>query len=386
MSFSHKFLVPDYYPDFACKGGECRATCCNGWGISVSMNEYFHLIGMDCPGDLRKRLDCAFYPPKDASSDRFRLITPKWNGDCPLRAEDGLCALQCACGEDVLPAICRYYPRGARREFAYECSCSNSCEKVLETLFDREPPLTFQSTDLTFDFDIPTGNSLRHPRGYYNAIRKMCGDLLQKRNFPLPDRLMRIGRALAAITPLMDGDAGRMAGMLVRHSLCADALIFDVPTDALPPALHAMRALADAFAQSSSLEKYCTAARQGLGGENGGIEEYKCAAQHFEHAFPNWRLDFEQMLVNHLFYECFPFSDIHQSLDDEALALCALYALVRYLVVGYMADKQSRDDYVDVAAAAFRLIEHSRFDHNAAVVLHKMHYTTPQKLAALVSL
>ena len=88
MPFTHAFLVPDIYPSFRCKGGSCRSTCCKGWGISVRREEYFRLLGMDCPPEIRRRLDCAFYAPKDPSPERFRLINPRFDGDCPLRAED----------------------------------------------------------------------------------------------------------------------------------------------------------------------------------------------------------------------------------------------------------------------------------------------------------
>lgn len=389
MSFSHLFLVPDYYPSFRCKGGDCRSTCCVGWGISVTMNEYFRLLGMTCPPDLRKRLDCAFHAPEDPSPDRFRLITPRWDGDCPLRAPDGLCALQSACGEDVLPAVCRYYPRSPRCEFAYECSCSNSCEKVLEMLMDRVEPLTFRSVPLTFDFDLPADKKLRHPRGYYNAIRKMCGDILQRRGLSLPERIVRIGAALRAVGPLLDGDPGRMMETLVRLSLCADAVSLPSPDPA--SALRALQQLSAAFTENSvSLSRYAGAAsaciRSAQDEPAQALADYAQANAHFCALFPQWPRHFEQMLVNHLFYECFPFSDAQESLEDEFLALCAVYALVRYWVVGYMADKTSRDDYVDAAAGAFRLIEHSRFDHNAAVLLRRAGCTQPDALANLVLL
>jgi predicted permease len=39
-------LVPDYYPAFSCKMGACRHACCEGWPISVSMKDYFTLLGL----------------------------------------------------------------------------------------------------------------------------------------------------------------------------------------------------------------------------------------------------------------------------------------------------------------------------------------------------
>lgn len=83
------FLVPDYYEGFRCKGGACRRTCCDGWGISVTQAEYFRLLGMDCPPDLRRRIDVAFHAPETPSPERFRLITPTWQGDCRCAPRTG---------------------------------------------------------------------------------------------------------------------------------------------------------------------------------------------------------------------------------------------------------------------------------------------------------
>lgn len=381
MALTHKFLVPDYYPEFRCKGGECRCTCCNGWGISVSQQEYFRLLGMDCPPELRRRLDCAFHAPEDPSPERYRLLTPRWDGDCPLRAQDGLCALQCACGEEALPAVCRYYPRGVHIEFAYECSCTNSCEKVLEMLFDREEPLTVVTRELSFAFDPPKGRALRKPRGYYNAIRKMCADILHNRKIPVQDRIWLVRDALLEIEPMMEGGQGDMLGTLTRHSLCAEPA--QLPQGDAAAALECVRALCDILAETStSLGQYSEQASLALQDGAALVQ----AQTHFASLFPHWQRDFENMLLNHLFYECFPFSDAQENLRDEGLALCATYALVRYLTVGCMAGREERSVYVDAAAAAFRLIEHSKFDHNAAVILRGMGCDGEETLGGLLRL
>ena len=38
-------LVPDYYPSFVCKAGACRTPCCEGWPVTMSMGDYFRLLG-----------------------------------------------------------------------------------------------------------------------------------------------------------------------------------------------------------------------------------------------------------------------------------------------------------------------------------------------------
>ena len=359
------FLVPDYYEDFRCKGGACRRTCCDGWGISVTQAEYFRLLGLDCPPDLRRRIDVAFHAPETPSPERFRLITPTWQGDCPMRAPDGLCALQCACGEEALPAICRLYPRAPRTAFALECSCSGSCERVIEMLMAHKEKMTFHTVPLHFEAELPHGPELRRPQGYYNAVRQMCLEMLQKRELPLRARLMRLCSALRALTPQVSSCPPEDGERRIRYFLLSDAPPAAVP-EGLDRALSYARALSRELGENSvSLSSYTAAAEQALPDE----PAWTAAAQRFANLFPDWETEFEQMLVNHLFYDCFPFSDVQENLAQETQSLAATYALLRFLTVGYAQQHPTREDYVDAAAAAFRLIEHSRFDHNAAVVL-----------------
>ena len=194
--------MPDYYPHFACKGGACRATCCRGWDVSLPMDEYFRLLGLDCSPGLRARLDGAFHAADAPSPERYAQISHNWLGDCPMQREDGLCALQCECGETVLPAVCRRYPRGARGLFDRECACSNSCEAVLEMFWDREAPLGFVegSDGGLFPEAAPEPEPCRAQR--YRAIRALCFGTMQNRSLGLAQRLLRIGRMLRALNEL----------------------------------------------------------------------------------------------------------------------------------------------------------------------------------------
>ena len=136
--------------------------------------------------------------------------------------------------------------------------------------------------------------------------------------------------------------------------------------EGLDRALSYARALSRELGENSvSLSSYTAAAEQALPDD----AAWTAASQRFANLFPDWETEFEQMLVNHLFYDCFPFSDVQENLAQETQSLAATYALLRFLTVGYAQQHPTREDYVDAAAAAFRLIEHSRFDHNAAVVL-----------------
>ncbi len=203
------YIAPEYYKRFSCKCGKCRNTCCGGWGISLTMSEYYRLIGLDCSPELRQKLDCAFYRPENPSPERFALINRRFDGKCPLQREDGLCGIQKECGEDVISSVCRYYPRSIKNTAPPECCCSSSCEAVIELLLKIKNPLRFEK--LTLEFEIPEDElseecaevkykyeKLKNTRldselinnltGENIIIRKTSISIIQNRNIPLPDR------------------------------------------------------------------------------------------------------------------------------------------------------------------------------------------------------
>ena len=59
MKMEEKFLVPDYYKKFVCKGPTCRHSCCEGYRINITMDEYYRLKGLECSEHLRSKLDAA---------------------------------------------------------------------------------------------------------------------------------------------------------------------------------------------------------------------------------------------------------------------------------------------------------------------------------------
>ena len=214
------YTAPEYYKRFSCKCGKCRNTCCGGWGISLTMSEYYRLIGLDCSPELRLKLDCAFYRPENPSPERFALINRRFDGKCPLQRDDGLCGIQKECGEDVISSVCRYYPRSIKNTAPPECCCSSSCEAVIELLLNIKTPLRFES--LSLNFEIPedelseeyTEEKIKYERlknmhfdpeliknltGESTIIRKTSTAIIQNRKFSLSDRFSLLRSFLSQI-------------------------------------------------------------------------------------------------------------------------------------------------------------------------------------------
>jgi len=132
-----KWLVADYYENFRCKCEKCRHSCCHGWQIPVSKDEYLELVNQECDEELRHRLDVSFITPEYIDENRYRVISFNYLGDCPMN-KDGLCEVHKKLGETYLPKTCRLYPRSLKNINGINTACcSSSCEAVIEALLNE---------------------------------------------------------------------------------------------------------------------------------------------------------------------------------------------------------------------------------------------------------
>ena len=383
---THMYLMPDYFPDFACKMGECRSACCEGWPISFSLEDYHHLMGEECSPELRRKLDTGLRVKLNPTPDAYAEIAPRFDGRCPMRLEDGRCALHAEMGEGALSYVCRLYPRGVRFENGYECSCANSCEAVLELLFSREEPIEFISKEMTFDVPKPVGRSVFFETlGREQEIRLWLIRQMQNQTLPMPQRLMAMGHALSALEEALDTRDEKQVEQLLRGRRRLRPLQPQELTQGhLDFGLRIARGMIELLDErSESVRMYGEAA---LAYFDGSFDRYLAARDHFDAVLPKWEIWFEHMLVNHMFFARFPFQDRPEILRDEFVALCAVYALLRFLGIGWMADKEDEGAFTDVAAAAFRLVDHTAFDRYAAHMMKRLGCEDILRVHDLVSL
>lgn len=190
------FLVPDDYADFHCKCGKCRHTCCDGWAVTFPREDYFRLLSVPCSPELRRKLDTSLHLADDPTPERYAELLPNWEGHCPLQRADGLCALQAECGEEAISSTCRYYPRGHPHDGCDECACSASCERVVEMLLHRLPPMTFRRMRLSFAMALPPRETDAALTAKTRQLRRDVVTMLQAREVPLASRMMGIRAAL----------------------------------------------------------------------------------------------------------------------------------------------------------------------------------------------
>lgn len=334
MSYKRSFLVPDYYKSFVCKCGDCRSTCCDGWGIAIGMEEYFRLVGIECSQTLRSRLDTAFHLAEDRSPEHYAMVTPRFDGGCRLQGEDGLCMLQRECGEGAIPTVCRYYPRAPRLSPFPECCTSGSCEKTLELLFADASPLEFVSTELSFELPEPPASQL--PADVYISTRLEAFALLGDRSRSFEERVIELSRRL------YDRD-----GILQPN----------VPS--LEVAALVLSFLEKLAASSRTIEAMLPEIREYFSKN----QDTSCLAENI----PELEAKLEKLFINHLFYKSFPssFKSPREHFAEEAMALAMAVAVTKAAAAAHLSAAPSETAFVDSVAQIFRVIEHSRFDESA---------------------
>lgn len=386
MEVTKTFLMPDYYASFKCKTGECRHSCCDGWQVTFSLDDYFRLESEECGRELRDRIDRGVKVSLHPTPEAYAVVSRDYYGNCPMRLPDGRCAIHAEMGEGALATVCRLYPRGIRTLPDYECSMANSCERVVEMLLDRSEPVKFIRQTLTLDVPRDNGRAYNFKTyGREQEIRLKLISVLQDRTRPLNVRLSAMGRALLdvgrAVESADDSDT--------EEFLSKKYNVEDIETAVTAEHLEEGLKTAVAFLQlvdedSESVRDYGSRALEYF--TDATTEKYHLADRTFRSIVPEWENWFENILVNHMFFGQFPFQDRPDSPEDEYIAICSVYAMMRFLCVGCAPSASGRADMVDIIAALFRLVDHTDFDRYASRRLKSLGCDTPSKISDLILL
>lgn len=355
---SKLFTMPDYYPDFTCKGGPCRHNCCLGWRVTIGMQDYFRLLSIDCSPDLRRRLDVSLRVlGRDATPDRYAEIEHDWEGRCRLLDGDGLCRLHAECGGDALSATCRYHPRGVRTAYEDMCCVSCSCEALVERLLCHPAPLRLIHAPAAFDLPLAPAAVDGEAAEQARAIRALMLACLQDRRFPLLSRLHRL--AHAARLPDDAAAQGRPAPTAQAMDLAA------MPADAPFPLPDAQILLVDLLADCDSTADLCRAVTA-----KAAHVPFSQAMDALAALVPDADTLLEHLLVNHCLYLGYP--DVTGCLHDACLELYALLLTVRHVLAYAAVDAADVTDVIDACTDCFRVYEHGNFARRAVPLMRQL--------------
>lgn len=316
----NNYIQLDYYKNFKCKCGECRSSCCEGWNVSVTLQEYFKLNNLECTEYFRKKLNDAFYIELKPTIDHYAIIKKNYEGDCVFHGNDGLCELHKNFGEQNIPSICNFYPRYINKEMALERSCSNSCEKVLEMLFENDLKLEIEYYE--------TDDQLINANKEYELSRKKMIEVLQTRSMSLKEKIYEISKKdINFDSKKIDNEILIDYLRLYNKSPVAKEIVEQI--DAI----------------TNDLNNY----------------SYDILLKHVYNVIPSYDIYLEKYLINHIFFTNFPYDKLIGKYDYYIHSLVGVYELSKYVTVMLMKDKQTKSELIDILAFLYRLIGHSNF-------------------------
>ncbi len=373
------FTVPDIYTDFTCKAGECRKTCCHGWHITLTMQEYYKLIGLNCSPELRRRLDGGIYMLESPTNERYAEFAKNYIGDCKMHGDDGLCTVQCECGEDCLPSVCRYYPRSPKTLHGDECSMSASCEGVCELLMKRKAPIGFKKVELEFKYYLPQKKD-DFITSSYEKVRKMYIGVLQDRSISFSERMKKVVMASEIIAPALNNQSSENLDEMLAEceSLNEKNDCSAYNRETFETVRHIIKRLCERFPLDDYSERI----------NNTTYAEYEEKQKKFSEFYPDAEIISEQLFVNHVFYMGFPYIiGVGAVLDcnTAAMSLAALYAVWRAIAVT-CTESGSFEELSDITSEVFKMAETSNYYMCAAALLHETGCDCTEKVMQLCSL
>lgn len=177
--------TPSFYKDFKCIAGDCTDSCCQGWEVDADEQslEYYKTL----TGDIRKKIDSVL--DKDEFGNTiFRLAHKK---RCPFLNSENLCDMHIAIGAEHTPYTCRMFPRfindfGGTREMGV----SFSCPVASDMIWELTEPMHF--VDELNDLPPELNEIDAQTYFYLTKARKKAFDIVQDRNLPVNQRLIKL--------------------------------------------------------------------------------------------------------------------------------------------------------------------------------------------------
>ena len=397
-------LMPAYYKDFHCIMGACQDNCCDcGWKILFKKKDYLRLRRLEAPADFKEKLDKTVrrLPPQERETPDgtfYARLQADAAGRCPLHDADGKCSLQKMCGEDVLPFVCRSYPRKPKiyTAAALETALAPSCEGVLQLLWELRDGVDFIEEELPLSerrivFADPS--SLAQ---WFAPIRAMCVDILQNRALSMRQRMLLLGVALQAVRD-MDWEGPDIKGWVDRFTPLTQGDAAKVVLAALPGnrplylSQHTMTAakmigapwvgqLMGAIGMEITMNPSDMAAGEAKASVNYDAERYFTFEKTFQAEFGDMEYFFENLMVAVVMYITFPSLANKEELWGSYVGLCNLYGFYRFAAVAGCGESPTKARLFHILVNASRLLLHSNkrlaklrdefFDRRSSTLAH----------------
>lgn len=408
---TRKLLQPQYISQFHCIGPACADSCCIGWRVQIDKDTYQRY--RDCSDtDLRHMMDERVTRHRtNPTNYNYAKIKLNPNSHCPFIDEDKLCSIQRKLGEEYLSITCTTYPRTANTvNGVTEKSLTMSCPEAARQALLNPGLMTFDEIEEliavrnTEGKQIDTANpKIAHkPERYFWEMRIFIIALLQKRDYPLWQRLVIIGLFCRSVDQLVSEAKVHDLPILIGTYLNQiDEGLFKEDLDAVPSELtiqmELMKEVADqriftgvnsqrfleCFAEFlHGIEYVVESTKEAIG------KRYAAAATNYYQPFmAEHEYILENYLVNYVFKNLFPLSG-EKRIFDNYVMLIVHYAMIKLLLIGmagYHKENFNTDHVLKLIQSFAKTIEHNNaYLKNVSDILKANKFNTMPYMAILI--
>lgn len=339
-------LKPVYYDKFRCLMGDCALSCCkDNWKIAFSKKDYLRLRHLKCSPGLEENLSKTVRRIRHGpAAERWYAEFDMSAGVCPMLTEEGLCGLQMEQGGEVLPRVCKVFPRmEACTGAGLERSLSPGCEGVLGLLWELPEGIDFVLE--------PLPKPLQAKRLYdtplflaHEEVRSLCIDFLQDRTLPLPRRILLMCMLLRDLADHPEDPERwlrKAAGVLAepgREELCAGLSGGGAAGRNLRIInnLNLLQAIRQNDEETNRLRRRIQETLEAYwrnGQTHFCLEDYLRCEAVFRERYGEREWFFENLMVCIYFHMSFPVLTSPEELWKSCVNFCNLYSICRFISV-----------------------------------------------------
>jgi lysine-N-methylase len=385
--------APEWIQNFSCLGGKCPQTCCRGWNIPVDEEHALFYENINDPELLPiiSKVLRKIRTKKHQKSENlyFLHLLDQPDDSCSLLNKERLCILQNKYGASLLCTTCYFFPKILWQiDDVWSLSASFSCPEVLRMAIlnpkpiqfttlgtDQDPQAEWLETSLINDADV------RFILLNRQVIVSSVIRIIQDRRYSVPDRIYNACQFLLFLEKSVQ--TVRKNGSEILSEISSDDFNSLLPAGIIP---------------SDSIEKTTEWIRNIDFVFNWGMESnakyhrdiqndfslmlckktdpYKIIAENYLTARNKTYLPFikeksyliENFFVHYIFSDMLKQFSIYQNenvevaqiLNYEITQLCAVYALIQFLLVkqSLIAGEMNNSEFLNAMYQADRSYLH----------------------------
>ncbi|MFB4331570.1 flagellin lysine-N-methylase [Paenibacillus sp. CR_12] len=374
MKKNFVILKPQYMNEFQCIGSACSDTCCSGWKINIDKSTYKKYKKIK-EKDVAIKITENIKKNKDSSAGNAAYI--QTNGGACAFLQDGLCSIQLKFGEGFLSETCLTYPRVFNIvDQQVELSANMSCPETARLALLNKNLMEFDVVEEVLDTRFVTKKSITTKQSVWNTclweIRSLVIDMLQKRSFTVPDRMILLGLFCEKLVSVAPSDDRLQIINIVeefRRRLDSPSTVNEISKLPRVTSIQ-LKFLIEVMQINTTIthdrfRNYISESIQAFGldsSDESAIQSkyiHGCT-EYYEPFINEHSYILENYLVNQVFQRLFLFRE-NSNILEEYLLLSILYSLMRFCLQGVAVYNKGMtpEKAVDVIQAFSKSIEHS---------------------------